>query len=178
MTTVLRAWGTCEDLRSWRGFVSSQWESHSEQNLHWDSEAKARKWRSQVVGLMGWLNQHYLKHRVRMGAGHCRWITRGMAGTGLVQGKSSGKRPWSREIHQSTVLWMRSTEWRHRVLKKQVSLEEAWMNQSHEGSFGFTVQHLLVASYAMQWAQCRPFPIGSWQFLAPWLIFDYTQALV
>lgn len=43
MTAALGAWGTCEDLPSWRGFVSSQWESHSEQNPHWDSEAKARK---------------------------------------------------------------------------------------------------------------------------------------
>lgn len=25
MTTALGAWGTCEDLRSRRGFVSSQW---------------------------------------------------------------------------------------------------------------------------------------------------------
>lgn len=66
-----------------------------------------------------------------------------MAGTGLDQGKSSGKRPWSREIHQNMVLWMRSAEWRHRVLKKQVSLEKAWRNQSQEGSFGFRGQRLL-----------------------------------
>ena len=74
------------------GFCVFTVESRSEQNLHWDSDAKARKWRSQVVGFMGWLNQHYLKHGVRMGAGHCRWIIRGDGRNRTGSGKKLRKK--------------------------------------------------------------------------------------
>ena len=114
--------------------------------------------------------------RQRITGGDCKYRT--------GSGKSSGKGPWDREIHLSLVLWRRSTGWRHRVLKKQVSLDRAWMNRRQEGVFGVRYGFTHNSTFA-EWLLLQCSGLGVSLHLqgevvpcppaAPWLIFGCVQ---